>query len=68
MLTRLGFDADDLGLALILWVCALPLIALIVMPIFGFQGASLAAIALLLIFLVICWGTFRQRVQRNRGQ
>jgi hypothetical protein len=35
MLKRLNFDSDDLALAIVLWICSLPLIALIVAPVFG---------------------------------
>jgi hypothetical protein len=62
MLKRLNFDSDDLALAIVLWICSLPLIALIVAPAFGLKIAGLTAVILLSIFLILCWGTFRQRL------
>ena len=41
---------------LILWLCTLPLIALIIAPIFGPQVALRLAVALLILILTLCWG------------
>lgn len=43
-------------LAAALWMCTLPLIALIVLPNFGKGAALLTALVLLLVVLLICWG------------
>jgi Na+/melibiose symporter-like transporter len=67
MLKRLNFDADDLGLAIVLWICSLPLLALIIAPAFGLKVAGLTAVILLAIFLALCWGTFRQRLFRGQA-
>lgn len=56
MLKRLHLDSDDIALALILWICALPLIALIAIPLFGFKVASASALGLIFVFVILCWG------------
>ncbi|MEX2161570.1 MAG: hypothetical protein WD751_06600 [Anaerolineales bacterium] len=66
MLKGFNLDADDIALAIVLWVCSLPLIALIAAPAFGWKIAGLTAIILLALFLVLCWGTFRQPLFRGR--
>jgi len=59
---RLHLDSDELALALVSWICALPLIALIVIPFFGFKVASATALALIFVFVILCLGTFRRRM------
>jgi len=49
-----GFDT--MGMVLILWICALPFIALVGIPLFGFQIGAGIAIGLLIAMLLICWG------------
>ncbi|MEK7326795.1 MAG: hypothetical protein AAB217_16245 [Chloroflexota bacterium] len=56
MLKRLGFHSDEMLLAFAIWLCALPLVGLILIPLFGFQVAGLTALMLLFIFVAICWG------------
>ena len=52
---------------LILWLCTLPLIALIIAPIFGSQMALRLAVALLIVILALCWGFgVRDLVRRLR--
>ena len=48
-----GFDT--MLIILILWICTLPLIALIVVPIFGPQIGIGIALGLLLAMLLVCW-------------
>jgi len=62
MLKRLHLDSDEIALALVLWLCALPLITLIIIPLFGFKVAGTTALALIFIFVALCWGTFRRRM------
>ncbi len=66
MLTRPKFDSEDLALAIVLWICSLPLIALIVAPAFGLKIAALTAVVLLVLFTVACWGIFHQRLFHDR--
>ncbi len=56
MFRRLGFHSDEMLLAFAVWLCALPLVGLILIPLFGFQVAGLTALMLLFIFAAICWG------------
>ncbi len=44
-----------MGLTLLVWLCTLPLVALLVLPFFGWRVAGLVALGLLLILLPICW-------------
>jgi len=44
-----------MALTLLVWLCALQLIFLIVTPFLGWKVAGLAALALLIILLPICW-------------
>ncbi len=40
----------------ILWLCTLPLVALLVIPFFGLKTAGAVAAALLFVAMGICWG------------
>ena len=51
-----GFQVDMMVLALIVWVCTLPLVALLIVPWLGINTALLVALALLLVVLILCWG------------
>ena len=56
MFKRLGHHSEEMALALILWLCSLPLIAFIVLPLFGRAAALAVAVALLFVALAVCWG------------
>ena len=56
MLRRLGFHSDEMALALVLWLCSLPLVALVVIPLFGLKVAGVAALALFFVAMAVCWG------------
>ncbi len=56
MFRRLGFHSDDMALAFILWLCTLPLVALLVIPFFGLKVAGAVAVALFFGAMAICWG------------
>ena len=53
---RLGFHSDEMALAFFLWLCSLPLVALVVVPFFGLRTASAVAVALFFVVMAICWG------------
>ena len=42
-------------LALVVWLCALPFVFLLVMPLLGFRAALGVALALLLGIALVCW-------------
>ena len=56
MFKRLGYHVDEMALALVLWLCTLPLVGLLVIPLFGLKVAGIVALALLVAAVVICWG------------
>jgi hypothetical protein len=56
MLRRFAGHFDDVALALAIWICILPLVGLLVLPLFGLKLSLLIAVALLIGILVICWG------------
>lgn len=56
MLRRFASHFDDMALAIILWMCALPLLGLFVLPFFGLTVSLIVATGLLISILVICWG------------
>ena len=56
MLKRLGFHFDEMALALVVWLCSLPLVALVVIPLFGLKVAGVVALALFFVAMAICWG------------
>jgi len=53
---RFGFHSDEMLLAFAVWLCSLPLIALIIIPILGLGTMGMIALALLITLLAICWG------------
>ncbi len=56
MLRRFASHFDDMALAIIIWMCTLPLVGLLVFPFFGLKISLLVAAALLIAVLVLCWG------------
>lgn len=51
----LDFYSEEMSLALLLWLCSLPIVGLIVFPLFGLTAASLVALVLLVVAMVVCW-------------
>lgn len=56
MLRKFSIRPDDMILALVLWICTLPLVALFVVPFFGWKVAAIAALALFFLAVAIYWG------------
>lgn len=56
MFRKLHFDFGDMALALALWMCSLPVVALLVVPIFGLRVGAIVAIVLFFVTMAICWG------------
>jgi hypothetical protein len=50
------FHPEEMVLAIILWMCSLPLVALLVIPFFGLKAAAVVALVLFLVAMVVCWG------------
>jgi hypothetical protein len=51
-------------LALVVWLCSLPVVFLMVTPFLGWQIASFVALGLLVFLLPICWGICWFRASR----
>ncbi|MBI1794144.1 MAG: hypothetical protein HYR70_08120 [Chloroflexi bacterium] len=56
MLRRFASRFDDMVLALVIWMCTLPLVGLLVFPFFGLKISLLVATGLLIAILVVCAG------------
>ncbi len=52
----LSSGLDTMGLLLAVWLCTLPFIALVIAPLFGVPAATIIAVMLLIVMLVVCWG------------
>ena len=66
MFKRLGSHSDSMTLALAIWLCSLPLVLLIVVPLLGWTAAGLAALVFLLVAMVLCWGVCSWKVFQDR--
>lgn len=66
MFKRLGSHSDSMILALAIWLCSLPLVLLIVVPLLGLTAAGIAALVLLLAALALCWGVCSWKVFQDR--
>ena len=51
-----SFHSEEMALALILWLCSLPLIGLLIIPFFGLKVAAVVALALFFAMMLVCWG------------
>lgn len=56
MFRKFSIHLDDMALALVLWLCTLPLVGLFIVPFFGLKVAAIAAVALFVVAAAICWG------------
>ncbi len=68
MFRRLGFHSDEMALALVVWLCSLPLVALVVIPLFGLKVAGAVALALFFVALAVCWGICGWKVFNGQAQ
>lgn len=65
MLQKLHFDFGDMALALVLWLCSLPLVAILVVPFFGLKVAAIVAVVLFFIAMAVCWGVCGWKIYKN---
>jgi hypothetical protein len=65
MLRRFASHFDDMALAITIWMCTLPLVGLLVVPFFGLKVGLVAAAALFIAAMVICWGICGWKVFRE---
>lgn len=56
MFRKFSANLDDIALALVLWLCTLPLVGLLIVPFFGLKVGLVVAVALFIVAMVICWG------------
>ncbi len=56
MLRRFNNHFDDMSLAIIIWMCTLPLVGLLILPFFGPQVSLMVAVGLLFAILILCLG------------
>ncbi|MBX3063310.1 MAG: hypothetical protein KF726_10065 [Anaerolineae bacterium] len=55
IIKRLLPGSEEMALALVVWLCTLPLIALVVAPLLGRQAAISIAIVVSVLVLGACW-------------
>ena len=56
MLEKFKVGTDDMALAIVVWLCLLPLVGLLVVPFFGLKVGLIVAVALFIAATIICWG------------
>ncbi len=56
MLKHFASHFDDMALAILIWMCTLPLVGLLMFPFFGLKIMLLVSAGLLIAILVLCWG------------
>lgn len=59
------FYSEDMALALIIWICSLPLVAFVVAPLFGTRVAGFTALALFIAIMAACWAVCGWKLVRN---
>lgn len=50
-----GTGLDTMAIVLMVWICTLPFIGLVVVPLFGLSVGASIAVGLLVALLLICW-------------
>jgi putative effector of murein hydrolase LrgA (UPF0299 family) len=58
---------DTMVLTIVLWICSLPLVGLVILPLFGRTVAAYTIVGLLILFLLICWGICGWHVVKERS-
>jgi len=61
LLGLLGLTAEEFALAFGIWLCSLPLVALIILPLFGVMAGVITALFLLIGFILMFGGSFNRR-------
>lgn len=59
-------SSDEMLVALAVWLCSLPLVALLTGRLFGLVGMTVAALIVLIALMVICWGMCGWKAYRSR--
>ena len=50
-----SFELDTMSIIFAAWICALPFVLLILLPIVGFAGALVSVFMLVIAMLAMCW-------------
>ncbi len=56
---------DRMALSLLVWLCSLPLVLLIIVPLFDLTVAAVVALVLFLVALVVCWSICTWKVVKG---
>lgn len=65
MLKRLTVHFDDMVLAIAVWMCSLPLVGLLVIPLLGLKASLVVAATLFIIVVIICRGICGWKIFRK---
>lgn len=65
MLGKSSVNPDEMALALVLWLCTLPLVGLLVIPFFGLKVGLVVAAVLFIVAIGICWGLCGWKLHRD---
>jgi hypothetical protein len=65
MLKRYGLELDDMIVALLIWLCTLPLIGILIVPFLGWQVGLAAAVLLFILAMIVCWGICNWKIFRD---
>lgn len=65
MLRRFASHFDDMALAIVIWMCTLPLVGLLIFPFFGLKFSLLVSAGLLIAILLICRGVCSWKIFKS---
>jgi hypothetical protein len=65
MLEKFKLGLDDMALAVVIWLCSLPLVGLLVIPFFGLKVGLIVAAILFIAAMLVCWGICSWKLFRN---
>jgi hypothetical protein len=65
MLKRLTAHFDDMVLATAVWMCSLPLVGLLVIPLLGLKASLVVAAMLFIVIVIVCWGICSWKIFRD---
>jgi len=65
MFRRFTSYFDGMALAIVIWMCTLPLVGLLIVPFLGLKAGLVAAAALLITVMIICWGICNWKLFHN---
>ncbi len=65
MLEKFKSGMDDMALAIIIWLCLLPLVGLLVVPFFGLKVGLIAAVVLFIAAMIVCWGACSWKIIKS---